>query len=53
MKRMTMLFLLMLGLGLLAACGGGGGEEEAAVGDTAVPLPISNASDICTLIPII
>ncbi len=50
MKRKAMLFLLLLGLVLLAACGGGG-EEEASAGDTAVPLPISNANDICALIP--
>ncbi|MBX3060335.1 MAG: hypothetical protein KF770_28080 [Anaerolineae bacterium] len=51
MKRITMFFLLVLSFSLLAACGGGGGEEEAAEGDTAVPLPVSNASDICALIP--
>lgn len=50
MKRMAVIFLLVLSFSLLAACGGGG-DEEAAEGDTAVPLPVSNASDICALIP--
>lgn len=48
MKRIGTFMWVVLWIGLLAACGGG---EEAAVGDTAVPLPISNASDICALIP--
>ncbi|HRQ41280.1 MAG TPA: hypothetical protein PLD25_25460 [Chloroflexota bacterium] len=49
MKNKTIWFFLVLLAGVLAACGGGG--EEEAVGDTAVPLPITNASDICAIIP--
>lgn len=49
MKMSLKLFLLVVLMGFVVACGGGGDEEVA--GETAVSPAASSASEVCALIP--